>query len=155
MAANNGLLDVDPYTLQHKKHSNIFGLGDVNNLATTKTFYGGFNQLSVVRHNVERHLNGLTANARYDGFTKADIQLGIHEIATLSHLYNGVAQDSLSDGFMAGLRYRLASFNKKGVMNLLKFKNWGPPYYKFKKTFNDPAPTAAPAQNLHPDKKTV
>lgn len=155
LAASNGLLDVDPHTLLHRKHANIFGLGDVNNLPTTKTFYAGFNQLSVVRHNVERHLNGLAANAKYDGFTKADIQLGIHEIATLSHLYDGVAQDSLSDGFVAGLRYRLASFNKKGVMNLLKFKNWGPPYYKFKKTFNDPAPAAQPAGALHPDKKTA
>jgi len=32
-----GWLDVNINTLQHKKHSNIFGLGDVCNLPTAKT----------------------------------------------------------------------------------------------------------------------
>jgi len=49
---SNGLLDVDPYTLQHKKYSNIYGLGDVINTSTTKTFWAGFNQLHVVRNNL-------------------------------------------------------------------------------------------------------
>ena len=58
LAANNGLLDVDPYTLQHNKYSNIYGFGDVANLPTTKTFYAGFNQLHVIRHNLEQVING-------------------------------------------------------------------------------------------------
>lgn len=67
LADSNGLLDVDPYTLQHKKYDNIFGLGDVVNVPTTKTFYAGLNQLHVVRHNLERRINGLEPNAKYDG----------------------------------------------------------------------------------------
>lgn len=42
LTAENGLLDVNINTLQHKKYKNIFGLGDVANLPTTKTFWGGF-----------------------------------------------------------------------------------------------------------------
>lgn len=52
LADQSGLLDVDAATLRHKKYSNIYGLGDVNNTQTTKTFWAGFNQLHVVRHNV-------------------------------------------------------------------------------------------------------
>jgi sulfide:quinone oxidoreductase len=45
-------LNVNKETLQHVKYDNIFGIGDVNNVATTKTFYGGLNQLAVVRNNI-------------------------------------------------------------------------------------------------------
>ena len=41
-SGSNGLLDVDQYTLQHNKHKNVFGLGDVNNLPTTRTFWSAF-----------------------------------------------------------------------------------------------------------------
>lgn len=59
LADSNGLLDVDQYTLQHKRYENIYGLGDVVNVPTTKTFHAGFNQLHVVRHNIARRINGL------------------------------------------------------------------------------------------------
>lgn len=39
---SNGLLNVDHQTLQHKKYRNIFGLGDVCDLPTTKTFWAGW-----------------------------------------------------------------------------------------------------------------
>lgn len=32
-----GFLDVDKNTLQHKKYSNVFGIGDCTNLPTSKT----------------------------------------------------------------------------------------------------------------------
>lgn len=52
LTTEDGFLDVDQKTLQHKKYKNIFGLGDVNSLPTTKTFFGGFSQIHVVRHNL-------------------------------------------------------------------------------------------------------
>lgn len=39
---SNFLLDVDHKTLRHNKYKNIFGLGDINNLPTTKSFWAGF-----------------------------------------------------------------------------------------------------------------
>jgi len=39
---SNFLLDVDRETLRHNKYKNIFGLGDVCNLPTTKSFFGGY-----------------------------------------------------------------------------------------------------------------
>lgn len=67
LSDSTGYLNVKKDTLQHVKYDNIFGIGDVNNVATTKTFYGGLNQVAVVRNNIERRLNGLSLNAAYDG----------------------------------------------------------------------------------------
>lgn len=77
LADSNGFLDVDPYTLQHRKYNNIFGLGDVANVPTSKTFYAGFEQIHVIRNNLERNINGLPLNAEYDGSSKALVHVGI------------------------------------------------------------------------------
>jgi len=52
------LLDVDRETLKHKKYDNIFGVGDVCNVPTTKSFWAGFYQIAVVRNNLARSLKG-------------------------------------------------------------------------------------------------
>lgn len=39
---SDGLLDVDIETLRHNKYKNIFGIGDVCNLPTTHSFWGGW-----------------------------------------------------------------------------------------------------------------
>lgn len=89
LSDSTGYLDVNPETLQHNKYSNIFGLGDVINAPTTKTFYGGLNQVAVVRHNVERKLNGLPLNAKYDGYAKANLYLNAGSIGNVEHKYGG------------------------------------------------------------------
>lgn len=58
-------MDVDRSTLMSTKYDNIFGLGDCTNVPTTKTFYAGFDQVSVLRNNIERRLNGHDMNAKY------------------------------------------------------------------------------------------
>lgn len=155
LAGQDGLVDVDHYTLQHKKFQNVFSFGDVASLPTTKTFAAGFNQLHVVRHNLERQLNGLSANAKYDGLSEAQMHVDLEKIVTLSHYYGGKPNDSLDTSFMASLRYKWAAKNKKGVMDLLKFKSWGAPYYKFKKTFDGAGEAPKTAIDLHPEKKSA
>lgn len=141
--------------MQHKNFSNVFGFGDVANLPTTKTFWAGFNQLHVVRHNVERQINGLSANAKYDGLSEAEMHVGMEKIVKFSHYYGGQPNDSLDTSFMASLKYKWAAKHKKDVVNLLKFKSWGPPYHKFKKTFSGSNETPKAPTELHPEKKTA
>lgn len=150
LADQSGYLDVDPNTLQHKKYSNIFGLGDVINAPTTKTFWGGFNQLHVVRHNVERNLNGLSPNAKYDGISEAEMHVGMDKMVKLSHFYGGKPNDSLDTGFLSSLRYKWSKMHMKDVGKLLAFKSWGPPYHKFKKTFSGAGDAPKSAVELHP-----
>lgn len=49
---DNKWVDVDPFTLQHKKYSNIFGIGDVTNLPTSKTGAAIRKQTPVVVSNI-------------------------------------------------------------------------------------------------------
>jgi sulfide:quinone oxidoreductase len=136
LADSTGFLDVDPYTLQHKTYDNIFGLGDVNNVPTSKTFYGGLAQVAVLRNNIERKLNGLAFNAKYDGYSKVSFFTGPSAIANIEHKYGGQEVSVSTDSLSSSLRYKLYSMTgKHNAEHIYKFKNWGPPYYKFKKTF--------------------
>lgn len=157
LADKDGFLDVDPFTLQHKKYSNIFGLGDVTNVPTTKTFFSGFEQLHVVRNNLVRSMNAHSLNASYDGSSSALMHTGVAALSSISHKYDGVSNEGLESGFSASLRYkRFGMFEKKRVVNISKFKNWGPPYYKLKKTFSETGSTSVSnAESLHPDKKSA
>jgi len=149
LADSTGYLDVNPQTLQHSRYDNIFGIGDVNNVPTTKSFYGGLAQVGVVRHNVERRLNGLSLNAKYDGYTKLSLYTSPSTLANIEHKYDGQEVSFSTDGIGSSLRFSLYSLTgKHNHENILKFKNWGPPYYKFKKTFeggDSVAATSAPS----------
>lgn len=156
LADSTGFLDVNPETLQHNKYNNIFGVGDVLNVPTTKSFYGGLAQVAVVRHNVERRLNGLSLNAKYDGYSKVDLNTSNSSIAKVEHKYGGQEISFSTDGLSSSLRFSLYGMTgKHNAENIYKFKNWGPPYYKFKKTFDGAASTPAPASELTPEKKTA
>ena len=57
LTTSNGYLNVNKYSLKHNQYDNIFGLGDVNDIPTTKSLYSGLAQLKVVRNNVEKVIN--------------------------------------------------------------------------------------------------
>ena len=88
-AESGGFLNVDNKTLQHKQYDNIFGLGDVNDIPTTKCFYGGFHQIHVVRNNLERKAKGLSLNGHYDGLAEAPLILGQTQACWVQHYYGG------------------------------------------------------------------
>jgi len=162
-AESNFLLDVDRETLRHNKYKNIFGLGDVCNIPTTKTFYGGFHQIHVVRHNVWRSLHGQTLNAKYDGNAKSSLILGQNQMTFVAHYYDQKPQTGNLVGKNGGIIARLRYYNwaknqKKKFLGYYLFKTWGPPYGKLKKTFKD-SPGGKEAQKdphgYHAEKKTV
>lgn len=140
----NNLLDVNMKTLQHNKYKNIFGIGDVNNLPTTKTFYGGFHQVHVVRNNIQRNIKGQSLNAEYSGYTKASIVLSQNEITYAVHYYDQKPhfQNLLAKngGIIASMRYYFWAKNqKKRFAGWYMKKSWGPPTFKLKRTFAKPA----------------
>lgn len=156
LADSTGLLNVNPKSLQHVKYDNIFGLGDVTNVPTTKTFYSGVAQLNVLRNNIQKKLNGLPLNAQYDGYTEAPLYVDQDKIVWVSHLYNGVEQSFDTSSFTSSLRYKIhTKFGKHEQPNILKFKNWGPPYYKMMKKFEEGAFARISSSALHPKQKTA
>jgi len=139
---SNFLLDVDRETLRHKKYKNIFGLGEVNNIPTTKGFWNGFYQLHVVRNNLQRSLNGQGLNGLFDGRTKVPLQLGQNSLTFVEHYYDQKSNSfNLLDkngGIISKLRYlNWARLQKKGFLDLYLGKTYGPPYYRLKPSFKE------------------
>lgn len=64
-----GLIDVNPYTLQHRKYENVFSFGSAANIPTTRTQHATMAQNPIVKHNIQRFLKGKELNAIYDGYT--------------------------------------------------------------------------------------
>ena len=70
-----GWVDVDKYTLQHKKYPNVFALGDVANLPTAKTGAAVRKQAPVVVQNlltVMAHAS-INGNKQYDGYSSCPL----------------------------------------------------------------------------------
>jgi sulfide:quinone oxidoreductase len=49
---SQGLIDVNPYTLQHRKYENVFAFGSCANIPTTTSHYATMAQSAIVKHNV-------------------------------------------------------------------------------------------------------
>ncbi len=70
-------LDVDHHTLQHKKHPNIFGLGDVAGLPTAKTGAAIRKQVPVVTNNLMHliHYHNM-GHKTYNGYSSCPLVTG-------------------------------------------------------------------------------
>ncbi len=71
-----GWLDVDKYTLQHKRYPNVFGVGDVTNLPTSKTGAAIRKQAPVLVANLLALLKNKAMNKHYDGYTSCPLITG-------------------------------------------------------------------------------
>lgn len=85
-----GWLDVDKHSLQHKRHANIFGLGDVAGLPTAKTGAAIRKQVPVVVEN----LSLLIAQDRigtksYNGYSSCPLVTGYGKMTLAEFDYNG------------------------------------------------------------------
>jgi eukaryotic sulfide quinone oxidoreductase len=75
LADGAGWVDVDQGTLQHKKFSNVFSLGDASSLPTSKTAAAITAQAPVLTHNLVSLLNtGKIGKAVYDGYTSCPVR---------------------------------------------------------------------------------
>ncbi|WP_078411188.1 FAD/NAD(P)-binding oxidoreductase [Priestia abyssalis] len=76
LAADDGWVDVDQYTLRHKKFGNVFGIGDCTNLPTSKTGAAIRKQAPVLVQNLLYLMNGKTGTKEYTGYTSCPIVTG-------------------------------------------------------------------------------
>lgn len=68
-----GWLEVDQYTLQHKKFSNIFGIGDVTGVPNSKTGAAIRKMYPVVVKNLVSFSQGKELTAKYDGYSSCPL----------------------------------------------------------------------------------
>ena len=71
-----GWVDVDQYTLQHKRYDNIFALGDCSSLPTSKTGAAIRKQAPVLVANLTAYMQGLPMPATYNGYTSCPLVTG-------------------------------------------------------------------------------
>ena len=85
---STGLVDVNPYTLQHGRFENIFAFGDCIKGATTRTQHAAHAQHPVVKHNVTQFMDGKELNAVYDGYTYMPFYLSHSNANNFQHYYD-------------------------------------------------------------------
>lgn len=94
LADAGGWVDVDPYTLQHKKFANVFGIGDCANLPTSKTGAAVRKQAPVVVRNLLSLIKGLSLDAKYDGYTSCPLVTGYNKLVLAEFDYHKVPQET-------------------------------------------------------------
>ncbi len=86
---DSGWVDVDEYSLQHKKYANIFALGDVSNLPTSKTGSGIRKQAPVVVNNLIRLIElQKLSDKKYNGYSACPFVTGYGKMVLAEFDYN-------------------------------------------------------------------
>ncbi|GAB1531510.1 MULTISPECIES: FAD/NAD(P)-binding oxidoreductase [Brevibacillus] len=88
LADTGGWVDVDPFTLLHKRFPTIFGIGDCTNLPTSKTGAAIRKQAPVVEKNLLALINGNPLTAKYDGYTSCPLVTGYNKLVLAEFDYN-------------------------------------------------------------------
>lgn len=89
LANDQGWVDVNPYTLQHNRYSNVFGLGDASSLPTSKTAAAARKQVPVVVQNLLSKINHQPLMAKYNGYTCCPLITGYHSAIMAEFDYDG------------------------------------------------------------------
>lgn len=83
-----GWAAADPFTLQHPRFANVFALGDVAGLPTSKTAGAVRSEAPVVAANLLAFLEGRPLEARYDGYTVCPLITGYGSVVMAEFDYS-------------------------------------------------------------------
>lgn len=86
-----GFIEVDPYTLQHRRYKNVFGAGDVIGTKYGKTGGSVRKQAPVVAQNLIAVMQGKEPTATYSGYTVCPLITGYGTVMLAEFDYNGLA----------------------------------------------------------------
>ncbi|MEB3766570.1 NAD(P)/FAD-dependent oxidoreductase [Acinetobacter sp. MD2] len=89
LADENGWLDVEPTTLQHRRYANIFGVGDVLNTTNAKTMAAARKQAPIVAMNVLLFLHGRQDFYQYDGYGSCPLTVERGKVVLAEFGYGG------------------------------------------------------------------
>lgn len=104
LAAASGWVDVDQYTLQHTRYSNVFSLGDVCSAPNAKTAAAVRKQAPVVAVNVLDVLKGQAPSAGYDGYGSCPLTVEKGKVILAEFGYGGKLLPSFPQWVVNGAR---------------------------------------------------
>jgi len=130
-----GWVDVDPGTLRHKTHANVYALGDAANTPNAKTAAATRKQAPVVAHNLLAARDGAAGEARgsaiYDGYGSCPLTVERGKIVLAEFTYGGKVAPSFPKWLIDGTRpSALAWYLKERVLPplywdaMLKGREW-------------------------------
>jgi len=126
-----GWVDVDPATLRHRRHANVFALGDVGNMPNAKTAAAARKQAPVVAHNLLATRGEARGEAHYDGYGSCPLTVENGKIVLAEFLYGGKVAPSFPHWLIDGTRpSRLAWYLKERILpplywqGMLKGREW-------------------------------
>lgn len=138
-----GMVDINRYTMQHKKYENIFAFGDCISGDTTRTMSAIVKQAPVVKNNVLRWIHGQEPNGIYDGYTEQILHLGTFQSTGFSHLHDFEAATWNHAAVHFGPLSRAFAFKARrdqlnqGTTYLNYKKNHGAPYKHFPQKYDE------------------
>ncbi|MDX1490342.1 MAG: TIGR01244 family sulfur transferase [Pseudohongiellaceae bacterium] len=122
LADASGWLDVDQFSLRHKKFDNVWGLGDVMNTPNAKTMAAVRKQVPVVAANIVSTLRQQELKDGYDGYGSCPLTVERGKIVLAEFGYGGKLLPSFPRFLLNGLvATRRAWWLKK---SLLPFVYW-------------------------------
>jgi sulfide:quinone oxidoreductase len=89
-----GWIEVDPFTLQHRKFSNVFGLGDASSSPNSKTGAAIRKQYPVVATNVAATLKNRMVMEHYDGYASCPLVTDYGKVLMAEFDYDGIPRET-------------------------------------------------------------
>ncbi len=86
-----GYLEVDRYTLQHRRYPNVFGIGDVCGIPLGKTGGSARHHAPVIQDNLIAVMQGKKPVKKFDGYTVCPLKIRYGEIIMAEFNYDGLA----------------------------------------------------------------
>jgi sulfide:quinone oxidoreductase len=131
LAGAGGWIEVDPATLRHVRHPDVFALGDATNTPNAKTAAAARKQAPVVAVNVLAALEGKPPAAQYDGYGSCPLTVERGKIVLAEFGYGGALLPTFPRWILDGTRpTRLAWFLKDRMLPpiywhaMLKGREW-------------------------------
>lgn len=128
-----GWVDVDKNTLQSKKYSNVFGLGDCTNTPNSKTAAAVTSQAPVVVHNIERSIDKLPLDGNYPGYASCPLVIARNKVMLAEFGYGGKLAETFGPdgkfphkllGTDGEIPYRFFFFLKETIFPYVYWNLW-------------------------------
>ncbi len=94
LANEAGWVDVNQFTLQHNKFSNVFGLGDASSTPNAKTAAAVRKQVPVVVTNILKLRNSEAVAEGYDGYGSCPLTTSVGTVMLAEFSYGGTVTPS-------------------------------------------------------------
>jgi len=86
-----GWLEVDKYTLQHRRYKNVFGIGDILGIPLGKTGGSARHHGPILQENLVAVMEGKEPKAKFDGYTVCPLKTQYGKIMLAEFNYDGPA----------------------------------------------------------------